>query len=164
MAKDRMIVPGCPPKKHKWQSMRDVETEAHRVEVIRHGLCPISDHTAQNQFLSHERKYIMHSLQRIEYRRGMLEKGMQPEDLPISVWHRAMLPKEILQAIIEEDLFSLAGVYGDPQVGDPVEYDYLKLVLNDQTVEITFYNRGITLLFWDDERFRRIHRVLCKLR
>jgi len=29
---------------------------------------------------------------------------------------------------------SLAGIYGDPQVGDPVEYDYLKLVLNDQTV------------------------------
>ena len=29
--------------------------------------------------------------------------------------------------------------------------------------EITVFNRGIALLLSDDERIRRIHRVLCKL-
>ena len=54
-------------------------------------------------------------------------------------------------------------VYGDKSVGDPAEYDNLKLVLTDDTVEITVFNRGITLFMSDDERVRRIHRVLCKL-
>jgi len=44
-----------------------------------------------------------------------------------------------------------------------VEYDHLKLVLTDDTVEITVFNRGIALFASDDERVRRIHRVLCKL-
>lgn len=110
-------------------------------------------------------KYTMpHKLQRIEYRHGMLERGMRPEDLPLSVWHRAMAPKELIQAIAEEDLYSLAGVYGDPEVGDPVEYDYLKLVLIDGIVEITVFNRGLTLFFSDDPRLRRIHRALWHLR
>ena len=38
MQEIRIIVPNLPPKKHKGQSMRGVETEAYRVEVIRHGL------------------------------------------------------------------------------------------------------------------------------
>jgi hypothetical protein len=39
----------------------------------------------------------------------------------------------------------------------------LKLVLTDDTVEITVFNRGIMLFMSDDEQVRRIHRVLCKL-
>jgi hypothetical protein len=35
--------------------------------------------------------------------------------------------------------------------------------LTDDTVEITVFNRGITLLTSDDERVQRIHRVLCRL-
>jgi len=66
-------------------------------------------------------------------------------------------------AIEAENLLDLGGVYGDRKFGDPVEYDNLKLVLTDDTVEITVFNRGITLLMLDDERIRRIHRVLCKL-
>ncbi len=38
-----------------------------------------------------------------------------------------------------------------------------KLVLTDDAVEIEVFNRGITLFTSDDERVRRIHRVLCKL-
>ncbi len=44
-----------------------------------------------------------------------------------------------------------------------MEYDNLKLVLTGDSVEITVFNRGITLLVSDDERVRRIHRVLCTL-
>ena len=44
-----------------------------------------------------------------------------------------------------------------------LEHDHLKLVLTDDTVEITIFNRGIALFTTDDERVRRIHRVLCLL-
>ena len=72
-------------------------------------------------------------------------------------------PSGVRKAVNEEDLLNLGGVYGDESVGDPVEYDQLKLVLTEDTVEITVFNGGITLFMSDDEWVRRIHRVLCKL-
>ena len=93
----------------------------------------------------------------------MLKKGMKPEDLPVKVWRGTEIPTDVQKAIAEESLLNLGGVYGDKDVGSPVEYDHLKLVLADDTVEITVFNRGITLFTTDDERVRCIHRVLCKL-
>ena len=102
-------------------------------------------------------------MEQIEYRKGMLEKGMKPESLLVKVWRGARIPAEERKVVNEEDLLNLGGVYGDKRAGDPVEYDHLKLVLNDDKVEITVFNRGITLFMTDDERVRRIHRVMCKL-
>jgi hypothetical protein len=105
----------------------------------------------------------LQGLEEIEYRRGMLEKGMKPENLPVKVWRGEKISGEVRDAINEENLLNLGGIYGDKNAGDPVEYDQLKLVLTDDTVEITVFNRGITLFTSDDEKVRRIHRVLCKL-
>jgi hypothetical protein len=102
-------------------------------------------------------------LEQIEHRWGLLDKGMKPESLPVKVWRGETIPEDARNAINEESLLSLGGVYGDENAGDPVEYDHLKLVLNGDTVEITVFNRGITLFMTDDERVRRIHRVLCGL-
>lgn len=93
----------------------------------------------------------------------MLERGEKPESMPKKVWRGAKIPENVRKAVNEEDLLNLGGVYGDESVGDPIEYDHLKLVLTDHTVEITVFNRGITLFMTDDERLRRIHRVLCEL-
>lgn len=91
----------------------------------------------------------------------MLEKGMKSEGLPVDVWRGVKIPAEIRKAINEEDILNLGGVYGDENAGDPVEYDHLRLALTDDMVEITVFNRGIMLFTSDDERVRRIHRVLC---
>lgn len=106
---------------------------------------------------------MVQDLEQIEYRRGMLEKGMKPEDLAIKVWRGSKIPADVRAAINTENLLNLGSVYGDKKAGDPMEYDNLKLVLTDDAVEITVFNRGITLFISDDERVRRIHRVLCKL-
>ena len=106
---------------------------------------------------------MLQDLEQIEYCRGMLEKGMKPENLPVEVWRGAKIPADVRAAVNEEDLLNLGGVYGDRNIGDPVEYDHLKLILTDDTVEITVFNRGITLFTSDDEKVRCIHRVLCKI-
>lgn len=106
---------------------------------------------------------MIQDLEQIEYRKGMQEKGMKPDMLPMKVWRGGKIPAEIRQAINEEDILNLGGVYGDENAADPVEYDHLRLELTDDTVEITVFNRGIMLFISDDERVRRIHRVLCKL-
>jgi hypothetical protein len=93
----------------------------------------------------------------------MLESGDKPDALPVRTWTAAELPEDVRRSIREERILELGGVYGDPDAGDPVEYDHLKLVSSEGEVEIEFFNRGITLLFTDDERVRRIHRVLCRL-
>ena len=55
-----------------------------------------------------------------------------------------------------EELFNLGGVYGDESIGDPVEYDNLKLVLTDTTVEITVFTS-------EDEQVLRILRTSSRL-
>ncbi len=102
-------------------------------------------------------------LEEIEYRKGMLAEGINPDNLPAKVWRGPEISADVKKAINDENLLNLGGIYGDKNAGDPVEYDNLKLVLPDDTVEITVFNRGITLFTSDDEKVRRIHRVLCKL-
>ena len=106
---------------------------------------------------------MIQDLEQIEYRWGLLEGGMKPEDLPLKVWRGARIPSDVRKAINAENLLNLGGVYGDQSLGDPMEYDHLKLVLTIDTVEITVFNRGITLFTTNDERVRSIHRVLCML-
>lgn len=103
-------------------------------------------------------------LERIEYRRGMLETGAKADGLPIRAWQGPEIPEDVRRSIQEEGVLDLGGVFGDRDVGDPIEYDQLKLMLADPAVvEIEFFNRGITLFVTDDEKHRRIHRVLCRL-
>jgi hypothetical protein len=106
---------------------------------------------------------MIQDLGQIEYRRGMIEPGMKVDDLSIRTWRGAKIPAEVRKSINEEDILNLGDVYGDKDAGDPVEYDHLRLVLTDNVVEIEVFNRGITLLMTDDEKVKRIHRVLCKL-
>lgn len=106
---------------------------------------------------------MIQNLERTEYRKGMLERNMKPQNLPLKVLRGGEIPANVRAAVNEEDLLNLGGVYGDRNAGDPVEYDYLRLILAEDTVEITVFNRGITLFTSDDEKVRRIHRVLCKL-
>lgn len=106
---------------------------------------------------------MIQDLEQIEYRKGMLERSMKPESLPLKVWRGGKIPADVRAAVNEEDLLNLGGVHGDRDAGDPVEYDHPRLILTDDTVEIRVFNRGITLFTADDEKMRRIHRVLCKL-
>ncbi|HOE17293.1 MAG TPA: hypothetical protein PLX02_12585 [Syntrophorhabdaceae bacterium] len=102
-------------------------------------------------------------LEQIEYRRGMLSRGMKTKDLPAKVWRGTGIPVEVRETIDAENLLNLGGVYGDKTIGYPVQYDHLKLVFTDTTVEITVFNRAITLFIENNDRVRRIHRAVCKL-
>ena len=111
---------------------------------------------------------MIRELKQIEYRHGMIahgtpEKDFNTADLDLLSWQESNIPAEISKAIDEESLLDLGGVYGDKALGDPIEYDHLRLVLVDESIEIIVFNRGITLFTTDDERVRRIHRALCKM-
>lgn len=77
---------------------------------------------------------MLQDIEKIEYRRGLLEKGKQATDLPVKVWRGSQINAEILRSLHNEDVLNLGGVY-----------------------------RGISLLTTDSETYRRIHRFLCVL-
>ena len=80
---------------------------------------------------------MIQDLEQIEYRKGMLKKGMKTASLPVKVWRCGKIPADVCAAVHEEDMLDLGGVYGDRNVLDPVDYDCLRLTLTDDTVEIT---------------------------
>lgn len=100
----------------------------------------------------------------ITYRRGPLDpRDPSPERLPSCTLGPAEIPREVLGLIMRLGLLDLGGTYGDPRVGDPVEYDHLLIHHSQGETDITVFNRGIILFITDDETIRRIHQVCCEL-
>ena len=48
---------------------------------------------------------------------------------------------------------------GDPEAGDPIQYDELRIEHDQGDVEIVVYNRAILLFTTYGEAVRRIHQV-----
>ena len=67
--------------------------------------------------------------------------------------HRAR-PAGLTPALRNRDL---GGTYGDPEAGDPIQYDGLRIEHDEGNVEIVVYNRAILLFVTDSEVVRRIH-------
>ena len=55
------------------------------------------------------------------------------------------------------------GTYGDPEAGDPIQYDELRIKHDRGGIEIVVYNRAILLFMSDSEALKRIHEVYCRL-
>jgi hypothetical protein len=103
------------------------------------------------------------TLFRILYRHGMVQNIRNLKGLRKLVLEGDRIPPEVLAAIEENHLEDAGGTYGDPETGRPIEYDHLIIERPQGRTEITFYNRGISLLSGDDETELRIHRVCAIL-
>src|SRR5438105_3974953 len=53
---------------------------------------------------------------------------------------------------------TLGALYGDPEAGDPIQYDALRIEHDQGAVEIVVYHRAILLFRTDSEAVRRVHR------
>ena len=74
----------------------------------------------------------------------------------------AALPDSVL-SLLDQHLLDLGGTYGDPNAGDPIQYDALRIEHDHGAVEIVVYNRASLLFTTDSEAAKRIHRVCCRL-
>ena len=50
------------------------------------------------------------------------------------------LPEDVL-ALLDQHLLDLVGTYGEPNLGDPIQYDALRIELDEGDVEIVVYKR-----------------------
>jgi len=74
----------------------------------------------------------------------------------------ADLPADAL-ALLDHHLLDLGGADGDPEAGDPIQYDELRVAHDQGEVEIVVYNRAIVLFTSDSEAMKRIHQGCCRL-
>jgi hypothetical protein len=98
---------------------------------------------------------------RVTYARAMLDRVADVASSPSTTLREETLPPVVIDAIQRERLEELAGEWGEPDAGEPIEYERLHVAYERGAFELTLFNRGILLIFSDDERVRRMHRALC---
>src|SRR2546427_12885262 len=91
-------------------------------------------------------------LRRIVYRRGFAHRLDDVGDCPPSPSRQPRPPRGRARA--PRPLLDLGGTYGDPQAGDPIQYDELRIEHDQGDVGIVVYNRAILLFFTDSEASR----------
>jgi len=121
--------------------------QAMRAWIEEHGIQPRSAEVAK-----------------VTYDRGMCSR-LPPAagELSRSKWEEPFIPEAILWSLECEGILDLAETWGDPDVGDPIEVDVIRVRGRGIRTDITFYNRGITLFHANSEEARRIHRFCCTL-
>jgi hypothetical protein len=100
----------------------------------------------------------------VSYTRAMLNRVADVATAPSTTLRDETLAPVVIDAIERERLDELAGEWGEPDAGEPIEYERLRVAYERGAFELTLFNRGILLIFSDDERVRRMHRVLCVVR
>lgn len=102
-------------------------------------------------------------IHRVTYRRGMLSDPEDLSGLESTVLEGPALSREIVVAIHDNELLGATGHYGDPLVGDPLQYDELIIEHAGGTNRIALYNRAIMLFSTDEELYKQVHRVCCTI-
>src|SRR2546427_12796841 len=104
----------------------------------------------------------MSRIKRAIYRSGFVKRPREAASLPAITFEIADLPEDVV-ALVDAHLLDLSGTYGDPEGGDPIRYDELRIEHDQGEVEIVVYNRAILLFTTDSEAVRRIHPVWRRL-
>ena len=84
-------------------------------------------------------------IERVSYRSGFVEQLREAARLPALSIEAADLPDDVL-ALLDSHLLERGGTYGDPNAGDPIQYNKLRIEHDHGDVEIIIYNRAILLL------------------
>ncbi len=104
----------------------------------------------------------MARIERVSYRAGFVKRLRESRRLPATTFEPADLPDDVL-ALLDRHLLDLAANYGDPEAGDPMQYDERRIEHDEGDVEIVVYNRAILRFTTDSEAVRRIRHVCCRL-
>ena len=102
-------------------------------------------------------------IHRVTYRRGMLSDPENLSGLKSTVLEEPALSREIVVEIHDNELLGASGNYGDPLVGDPLQYDELVIEHAGGRTRIALYNRAIMLFTTDEEFYKQVHRVCCAI-
>src|SRR6266403_2746788 len=95
----------------------------------------------------------MAGIERVSYRSGFVKRLRESRRLPAITFEAADLPEDVV-ALVDAHLLDLGGTYGDPNAGDPIQYDELEQ--DESEVEIVVCNRAIRPFVTDSEASRAL--------
>src|SRR6266403_1901775 len=95
----------------------------------------------------------MSRIERVSYGRGFVEGLGEARRLPAITFDATDLPEDVV-ALVDAHLLDLGGTYGDPEAGDPIQYDELEQ--DESEVEIVVCNRAIRPFVTDSEASRAL--------
>ena len=104
----------------------------------------------------------MSRIERVSYWSGFVKRVRESRHLPAITFGAYDLPEDVV-ALVDAHLLDLGGTHGDPQAGDPIQYDELRIERDQGAVKIVVYNRAILLFTTDSEAVKRVHEVCCRL-
>jgi hypothetical protein len=99
----------------------------------------------------------------VRYRSGLTTDVQHLDGVSGVELRNSDIPPDIVGAIEDDGILRLAGTWGDPALGTPVEVDDLIVETDGGTTRIRVHNRSIHMLGTDDERLTGTHRVCCML-
>jgi hypothetical protein len=99
----------------------------------------------------------------ISYKGGMLNSVGERKKLQVIKLKGHKIPEEISKQFFEDNIFELAGEYGDPSLGKPIEYKWMQIEFNDRKYEYEVFNLGILMFQSNDEKIKRLMRCMIKV-
>jgi len=70
------------------------------------------------------------------------------------------IPEKVISQIYEDDLFSLGSSYGDSSLGNPIEFNFLRVTADGKDYEVEVQNLGILMIFENNDETRRVFRIV----
>lgn len=102
-------------------------------------------------------------IHRVTWRSGLVDRHSQVERLPVHQLSGIGIPREVLVAIHDNEIIAASGEYGDPDVGEPIQYHELRIEHGTGTDRIVVYNLAIMILGTGEEIYPRVLRVFSAL-
>jgi hypothetical protein len=98
----------------------------------------------------------------VRYERGFVQTldALQRDDaLRLTEWTVPLIPRQVLECLEREAVEELDGLWGDSEVGDPIQVDIVEVVTDEDLIVLEVLNRAIQVTHTDSEDVRRIHRI-----
>ena len=103
-------------------------------------------------------------LDRVEYFWGLFRSAREIQQSEAKIQGAFVgpaIPDAILESFTAERMAELSGEFGDPNVGQPTEVDFLAVSCGGKVTTIRVFNRGIALLTETVPEIKRLHRFFC---
>lgn len=102
-------------------------------------------------------------IKKISFKSGMLADIKDAAKLPLHTWSWHEFPAELKKLFKANRPWELAGRFGSPDIGDPIQYHYLKMEGEGICEEIEFFNLAIAMFAQEiTDDLRRLFQCLIQ--
>lgn len=92
----------------------------------------------------------------IKYTHKMIRDLSQKNNLPLTIFEESEISEEVLKILKTNISFAESGIFGNSDIGFPVEYEKLIIIEDGKEKVFEYYNKSIHYLSQNNENARQI--------